>query len=317
MEKAKELAEGATKGTEEAEAARRPDADGEHWKNADKQTTSLAWLGLGNFGRPIAACCHHTGYQVAPMRFKGHGATGIREFQEECPGDYEILPEEMTKMGALVLCLPKPRDVQEFLIANYRTLPPVIIDLTTGEPSLSATQADIQKDQGRLYVDCPVSGSNFEARSGLLAVFAGISKGENGLVDHFLKIIGGRVAYLGKAGNGMAGKAVNQLMHLSIVGVIRESMRLARDLGMDLLELLPALQSASGSSAMLERFGHSIVAGEYDPRFTLDLALKDLEQVAKIPTAGDRRYLDLALDIYRRAQTEGRGDENFTTICRS
>lgn len=278
-----------------------------------------AWLGLGNFGMPIARRLEADQHRVYPVTFDGHGAAAAESFIGSAGPYCEAVDGagDLTGFDALVVCLPRAEDVVSFVTADVSRLPPVIVDLTTGTPFASRRLFDMLDHTGRFYIDCPVSGSPTTAADGYLTVFAGGRRQTTKEAAHaVLHSIAGNIAWLGNPGTGMAGKLVNQLMHLTIVGVIGEAFDVGQSMGLNLHALLPALRTASGSSAMLQRFGEDILAGDFDPHFTLDLALKDLGIVADAAGSVDMPYTTLTAAVYETAQVDGRGAENFTTVCR-
>lgn len=278
---------------------------------------SVAFIGLGNFGGPIACNLARRGYSVTGVVWPGHrspGAAMLREAGGSVGG-----PANVTDNDLLVLCLPRPSNVRDILLRATDVLPRLVIDMGTGEPEQTRSLAAEMAAVGTTLVDAPVSGSLASAAQGELVVFVGARKDEVEGLHEFLTDVGSTIGYFDKRGVGHAAKLVNQLIHLTNMGVLAEGLSLARALGVPIQTLVPTLQKSSASSAMLARFGDTIVSGDHPPQFTLDMARKDLDLVrqAADATAFQVGYLDETRSLYGRGAELGFGRENFSAICKA
>jgi 3-hydroxyisobutyrate dehydrogenase-like beta-hydroxyacid dehydrogenase len=240
----------------------------------------VLWAGLGSFGLPIAMHCAEQGMLLSPLVVDGHNARGAARLAAvdsrasgavAQPSDHDVL----------VLCLPRPADVRAVIGRLGRALPPVVVDLSTGDRASSAALAEELAALGRRYVDAPVSGSPQLARSGGLTVFVGASEGWSEAGERLLRAVGEHLYYFGEAGAGQAAKLVNQLIHLGTLAAVCEGLTFAEAESLDLPLVLEALRNSSANSQMLMRFGPSIANRDFAPRFGLELAAKDMESVSR------------------------------------
>ncbi|MEH7687751.1 NAD(P)-dependent oxidoreductase, partial [Bacillus safensis] len=241
----------------------------------------IGWFGLGTFGYPIAENLIDNGYEVHAYTFRGHGVKGVERLVKNNSA-FIGKDNDISDMDALVLSLPTTSDVEDVLSFYDSRLPKVVIDLTTGDPNKSKEISDSLRFMDILYFDAPVSGSIETARSGNLTVFAGISK-ENvdQSINSLLNKIG-TVFYFDKQGNGNIAKLINQLIHLSNIGIIGEALKVASACELDQEELVHCLKTSSANSKMLERFGESIIHNNFEPYFKLKLANKDINLVDQL-----------------------------------
>jgi 3-hydroxyisobutyrate dehydrogenase len=282
----------------------------------ESRIQKIGFVGLGNFGLPIAMRCLDRGYEVYGYSFRGRGVRGVDSLTKV--GGLIPTPETLSELDALILCLLRSSDVEQVINEWQDRLPAVIIDLTTGHPEDTAVCYRNLRDRGVLLVDCPVSGSKEGARNGQLTLFIGMSQGEHEAVDRFLQDIGANLAYFGVAGRGNSAKLINQLMHLSIMGVIGDALDLASKLDLDLQTMVSALKTSSGNSAMLTRFGDSIVQGDFTPHFSLELAVKDVflvDDLAKRLQAV-LPYHQVTKDLFEAHLERGEGTLNFSVVCK-
>lgn len=281
----------------------------------DQGMGDLGWFGLGRFGLPIARHCVASGYRVHGFTHRGRGTTGVHALRDAAA---YATRSDLRDMDALVLCLPRPADVAEVLEQCEGALPPLVIDASTGSPRMSRALHARLARSGVRYVDIPVSGSVEQAARGELTVMVGAHAGADPRLDRFVRTIAANACWFGAAGAGNEAKLINQAMHLGIVGLIAEGFATARALGLDAVNVLQMLRTSSGGSRMLDRFGASIVAGDFTPHFTLELACKDLKLATEMAAeaVGRARYLELTRVLYDHALARGLGRQNFTVVCR-
>jgi len=216
------------------------------------------------------------------------------------------------------VCLPTPDDVAE-AIAQI-DLPPgcAVVDFSTGHPRAARQIAARLQSRDVQYIDAPVSGSIDHALAGELTVWAGADRSQvrsdaGDLLDAAAK----NVFYMGSAGAGSAMKLVNQIIHISNVAAIGEGLRFAAAQDLDLGLAVTSMTTSSADSAMLRRFGATIAEGNFDVRFALRLALKDVR-------FADAEAQDLDVDLPNlaaiRARMEqfvgdGHGDLDFSYLA--
>lgn len=262
----------------------------------------------------MARCCRAAGWRVVGLAHRGHGATGVRALDPEA----RDVGLDLGEANAVVLCLPRPSDVSELLEHHSHSLPALVIDTSTGSPAASRALQERLAAVGVRYVDAPVSGSPQQAERGELTVMVGASSGRDRVLDAFVETIAANGCYFERTGAGHEAKLINQVLHLGIVGLIGDALDTARDLGLDLSAVLRVLKTSSGGSRMLDRFGDSIVSGDFEPHFTLELACKDLRLADELRprTETGPSYLPLTRTLYEKALAQGQGAKNFTVVCR-
>lgn len=204
--------------------------------------------------------------------------------------------EELRRLGAQSLapgdsvdvyctCLPRPSDVAA-VIEQMALPPPLFIDFSTGAPQAALRMAADLSERGTRYVDAPVSGSIEAAGSGGLTCWVGAAELDHNVLAALLRTVAQHIFPMGSVGQGVAAKLVNQVVHISNMAVLGEGLALGRDLGLDPAILVDSLSHASADSAMVRRFGATIVANNFTPRFRQELALKDIQQAIATGCAG-------------------------------
>lgn len=163
-------------------------------------------------------------------------------------------------------------------------------------------------------VDAPVLGSISEVEAGTLTVFAG---GPRELVERWTPLLSvlGRVLPVGAVGAGTAAKLVANLTLVGVVGVLGESLALARALGFDDKTAFSVL-AATPLGAQAERRRPAFESGEYPPRFQLSLARKDADLILEAAReAGiDLRLAKAAQTWLADAEAAGRGANDYSSV---
>src|SRR5690606_15979205 len=121
-----------------------------------------------------------------------------------------------------------------------------------------------------------VSGGKFDSLKGTLTFILGCTESEAERAAPLLEILGSSVHYAGTRGAGSTIKLVNNVMSMGIMLVTAEAFVLGVKAGVDGGTLFNILQHCGGRSLRLTKRFPSVLKGDYSPRFTVDLAEKDL-----------------------------------------
>lgn len=272
----------------------------------------VLWIGLGKFGRPMAESLLRAGHDVL-LPATGHAQRATEDLLEV--GAAQLHDRDVPDVCGL--CLPTPADVDDALAGLVSDRVGHVVDFSTGHPAAARATAAALAARGISYVDAPVSGSVEAARRGELTIWAGTSPTQvSASARELLEALSTHLFYLGGIGQGAAMKLCNQVVHIVTMAAIGEGVSLARAIGVDPRLAIESMTTSSADSAMLRRFGPSLVADDHAPAFALSLAAKDVELAADL---SDQFGLDLAhLALVRNALRErlerGYGSWNFSAV---
>jgi 3-hydroxyisobutyrate dehydrogenase/2-hydroxy-3-oxopropionate reductase len=167
---------------------------------------------------------------------------------------------------------------------------------------------------GAGFLDAPVLGSLPEAETGTLKIFAG---GPAALVERWTPLLSalGSVLHVGAVGAGTAAKLVANSTLFGVLGVLGEALALGDGLGLEreaafeVLALTPVARQA-------ERRRPAVESGDYPTRFTLTLALKDVDLIleAAAESGTELRIAAAARDWLRDAEAAGLGDADYSAV---
>jgi len=246
--------------------------------NNNQEKCQLGFIGLGTMGKPMCKRLLEAGYEVVvydknpdPVNdLVNQGATAAND-PIECGSASQIL----------LTSLPHPHHVETLMLEEgvLASLKPgsIWVDLTTNRKELIESLAhDAPEDVS--VIDSPITGAVDGARNGQLTLFAG---GQEDVIQEVLPILQnlGRVIICGPLGTGNVVKLVTNQLWFIAAASIGEGFALGMANGVDLSVLWDAIKDSVGDSFVARHDAPSIFAGHYDPSFSLDLCLKDLNLI--------------------------------------
>ena len=218
----------------------------------------VGFIGLGDQGAPMAvALAERHDLHVWARREASYEELGAVRFSRAHD------PEELAR-GIEILCLCLPGDVElEDLLLNRKmanALPAggVVINHATGDPSAAERISGVLAQIGISYLDAPVSGGRPGAVARSLTCFVG---GENSTLEACRRVIechSQTIAFMGRPGSGQMAKLFNNILTVSNLRNVVETLSLAQAAGIDLRALQEALARSSGGSFILQAIGRQI-----------------------------------------------------------
>ena len=243
---------------------------------------SIGFLGCGNMGGPMCIRLVQAGYKVtafdidkeALQRVVDQGATAAMS-AADCAMNADIF----------LTSLPRPDHVEAVMLGDKGALThlrsgSVWVDLTTNRKDLVETIA-AAAPSGVQVVDCPVTGAVDGARNGKLTLFIGGDKDPVARVTPVLNNLG-LVIHCGPRGTGNVVKLVTNQLWCIAAAAIGEGFAIGIGNGVELGTLWHAIKESVGDSFVVRHDAPSIFAGHYDPSFSLDLCMKDLNLIGEL-----------------------------------
>ncbi len=192
------------------------------------------------------------------------------------------------------------------------------IDLSTNNLSTCRNLTEATDSRGIAFLDAPVSGGDEGARAGTLTVLVG---GQKSVYEQFLpvlEVIGENIRYLGAHGAGYSAKIAQVVLCYLHSLALSEALMLGVKGGVDRQQMLSIIQSSTGKSYVADRYGPPILQGDYDPSFTVGLALKDMHLAMEMAKELDIQLpmCQLTTETYARAVEQYGFDANHLKAVR-
>lgn len=244
--------------------------------------TTIAFIGLGNMGNPMAANlikAGHTvfGFDLLPDNLLVAKANGLSVAASA--------EAAVAEADVVITMLPAGKHV----LTVYETVTKaakhnaLFIDSSTIDVESARKAHELAKGHGLLSVDAPVSGGIGGAAAGTLTFMVGGSTEAFAKAEPVLKHMGARIVHCGEDGNGQAAKICNNMiLGISMIGV-SEAFTLAEKLGLSHQSLFDVASTSSGQCWSLTTYcpvpgpvATSPANNDYKPGFAAALMLKDL-----------------------------------------
>lgn len=284
--------------------------------------TTIAFIGLGNMGGPMAANLAKAGHEVrgfdvveeARDRAAEQGITIIDTAEEAAQGA-EVVFTSLPN-GGLV------KQVLESVLAAHED-PKTYVDFSTIAVAEARELADTVSKAGSAFLDAPVSGGIAGAAAGTLAFMVGGTAEDFAKVKPLLDIMGKSVTHCGDIGNGQAVKACNNMILAVQQIVLAEALVLGERLGLDHQAFYDVVSNATGNSWSLsvnapvpDIVPSSPANNDFKPGFAAALMLKDLKlaMAAAEDTKTDTVLGRIAEEQYASFVDEGHGGLDFSAI---
>lgn len=245
----------------------------------------VAFVGLGRMGLPMATNLVSAGWIVqgydlvatARQALNDAGGVGVESIEDSL--DAAEFCVSMLQNGEQVRELYTGKDA----VFQRSTENCVHIDCSTIAPSDALYLHNSAREQGKIFLDCPVSGGVAGAHAGRLSFLVGGEASHLERIHDLLMIMGSAVFHAGPGGAGQAAKLCNNmLLAITMIGSA-EALALGEKLGLDVKILSQIMCSSSGRNWCLDTYNpvpgvmEGVPAGNsYAGGFPNELMCKDL-----------------------------------------
>ncbi|WP_372425019.1 3-hydroxyisobutyrate dehydrogenase [Salinarimonas chemoclinalis] len=284
--------------------------------------TTIAFIGLGNMGAPMAGNLVRTGHAVVGFDLAPAAQEAARAAGATVAASAE---EAVSQAEVVVTMLPAGRHVK----AVWEAILPacakgaLLVDCSTIDVDSARAAHALAQAQGCLSLDAPVSGGVGGASAGTLTFMAGGSDEAFARAKPVLDAMGKKVVHCGGPGAGQAAKICNNMiLGISMIGVA-EAFALGEKLGLSHQALFDVASTSSGQCWSLTTYcpvpgpvPTSPANKGYAPGFAADLMLKDLRLAqAAANAAGAATPLGAeAAQLYALFAGQGNGGRDFSAI---
>jgi 3-hydroxyisobutyrate dehydrogenase len=285
---------------------------------------TIAFIGLGNMGGPMAANLVKAGNKVVAFDLVEASRNQARS---DGAAIADTAPSAVKGADVVVTMLPAGKHV---LSVWTDVLPAMakgalIIDCSTIDVESAKQAHALAARHGVASVDAPVSGGTGGAKAATLTFMCGGEEKAFAAARPVLEKMGKKLVHCGGAGAGQAAKICNNMiLGISMIAV-SEAFTLAEKLGLSHQALFDVASTSSGQCWSLTSYcpvpgpvPTSPANNDYKPGFAAALMVKDLtlaQDAAK--AAGAVTPLGKhAQEIYKTFDAAGNGGVDFSGIIR-
>jgi 3-hydroxyisobutyrate dehydrogenase len=285
---------------------------------------TIAFIGLGNMGGPMAANLLKAGQKVIAFDL-------VAASRDQAKRDGATIAESAVAAvkGAdvVVTMLPAGKHVLSVWneVVQAMTKGTLIIDCSTIDVESSKQAHALAAKHGVGSVDAPVSGGTGGAKAATLTFMCGGDEKSFAAAKPVLEKMGKKIVHCGGAGAGQGVKICNNMiLAISMIGV-SEGFSLAEKLGLSHQALFDVVSTSSGQCWALTSYcpvpgpvPASPANNDYKPGFATALMVKDLtlaQDAAKASGAATPLGKH-AQELYKAFDAAGNGGVDFSGIIR-
>jgi 2-hydroxy-3-oxopropionate reductase len=239
--------------------------------------TTIAFIGMGIMGAPMAQHLADAGYDVVGManpvavaRLVEHGGRGAATVAEAVAG-----------ADVVITMVPDGPDVESVALGPdgiYARAPggALHIDCSSIRPDVALRVAAAGAERGIDVVDAPVSGGEAGAKEATLSIMVGGGTDAVARAMPILEHLGKTIVHVGPTGSGQTVKAANQLIVAGTIELVAEAIIFLEAHGVDTESAVRVLAGGLAGSTVLDRKAAGMLKREFAPGFRIDLHHKDM-----------------------------------------
>jgi 3-hydroxyisobutyrate dehydrogenase-like beta-hydroxyacid dehydrogenase len=245
------------------------------------RTESVAWIGIGKMGLPIAGRVAAAGYGVTAFDASKERLAMVRQ-SGLSPAASAV--EAVTGQAVVFTSLPDDFALRAAVLSPQgllRAMAPrsVLIETSTVSAEISVELAEAAHVQGVDYLRVPVSGNASIAHTGALTCFVSGPKAAFKRVKPLLATFTRAQTYLGEAEQARFAKLAVNLMIAVSAGMMAESLALARKGGIAWRDILQVLDDSAAASPMVKYKTPQLATRNFESTFSCRQMAKDLDLI--------------------------------------
>ena len=188
----------------------------------------------------------------------------------------------------------------------------------TVAPETMRAAAEVVERRGARFLDAPFTGSKVAAENGQLVYYIGGDEVALKKVRPILEASSKEIVVIGdKIGDATVMKVATNLITAATAQVAAEALALVRKAGLSAELFSRAMKSNASNSTTVEMKVPMMVAGDFEPHFSVKHMLKDVRIGMKL---AERYGLDLPVtaasrDMLLDEAKHGRGDADYSSVA--
>ncbi|MFT3944571.1 MAG: NAD(P)-dependent oxidoreductase [Ancrocorticia sp.] len=235
----------------------------------------IAVIGVGRMGGGIARNLCRGGFEVTVFDFN---PAAVELCTKEGASAADGVGAAVAGQDLVITSLPLPETVTSVYQENLELSRPdaIWMDVSTIDPTTARQVSDAVQASGREFVACPLGKGPAQAESGTLPLFVG---GKESVVEALVEVfacVGESTHYLGTVEGATGFKIVSNMIGMANLSALAEGYALCRALGVDDDGFVAALRNTGAWSAQADLRLPWMIAGDFENRFGVDLAVKDV-----------------------------------------
>jgi len=281
----------------------------------------LGFVGMGIMGVPMTQRLLAAGYEVTVWNRTSSKCDPVVKAGAKCASTAKEVAESADITFAMLADPAAALDVVlgDSGVAAGMSSGKGYVDVSTVNSETSKQIAAAVRATGASFLEAPVSGSKKPAEDGAL-IF--LTAGDEALFQRsepMLEIMGKARFFLGDVGKGAEMKLIVNMIMGGMMAAFSEGLQLGKQSGLDMDKIVEVISLGAIASPMFALKGPNMTQDKFPTAFPLKHQQKDMRLALSL---GDEKAQELpvaaaANELYKRARSEGHGDEDFSAVLKA
>lgn len=286
--------------------------------------SSIAFIGLGNMGAPMANNLIKAGHKLAVFDLVPGAVNSLADAGARAASS---AADAVQGAEVVVTMLPASKHVEALYLGQdlLGAIDPsaLVIECSTIAPDSARKVATAAQERGLAMIDAPVSGGTAGAAAGTLTFIVGGEADDLARAMPVLQAMGKNIFHAGPAGAGQVAKICNNMLLGILMAGTSEALALGVANGLDPKVLSDIIAKSSGRNWATELYNpwpgvmeNTPASKGYAGGFGVDLMLKDLGLAAEaaLSSRSSIPLGELARNLYSLHSGDGSGKLDFSSI---
>lgn len=289
---------------------------------------TIAFIGLGNMGGPMAANLAKAGHSVKAFDLS---AQALAQAAEAGCQTADSAQDAVKGVDFVVSMLPAGKHVEGLFVNGDQPLfdlidsNTLVIDSSTIDADTARRVAAAGAAKGIGFIDAPVSGGVGGAQAGTLTFIVGGSEAQFAQAKPVLECMGKNIFHAGDHGAGQVAKVCNNMLLGILMAGTCEALNMGMKNGLDPKVLSDIMKQSSGNNWALQVYNPvpGVMDGvpasrDYQGGFMVDLMFKDLGLAMEVSqqSASATPMGSAARALFNLHKSAGNGALDFSSLIR-
>jgi L-threonate 2-dehydrogenase len=284
---------------------------------AKRQKGVVGIVGLGIMGGAFAHNLHAAGWRVIGYDIDRQRCRALARSGVDIAADAGVLAAESP---VIITSLPKASALAATAaaIAAARVSRRVVIEASTFTLEDKEAAGAVLRKAGHVLLDCPVSGTGFQAKVKDLVIYASGGAAEIKKLRPLFADFTRAVHDLGAFGNGSKMKYIANLLVAIHNVACAEALVLGMKAGLSPQLIYDQIRIGAGNSRVFELRAPMMVKGRYDkPTMKVSVWQKDMDVIGSFAQAlgAPTPLFSATLPIYAAALSSGHAEQDTASTC--
>lgn len=283
---------------------------------------TIGFVGVGLMGGPLARNLIRAGKEVLVFDLSEEAVK--KTLEAGSTGKAAAALGDLSGCDIVFTSLPMPQHIKGVMLGDEGLLAimksgAIHVELSTIDPETSLELKDAAAAKGIKFLQCTLGKTPAHAEKAEEPMFIGGDKEVYEQLSDLWPVIGKPAYYMGGVEASCAVKLISNMVGMANLAVLAEGIRAGEKAGIDKKLLIELLQDTGARSFQMDVRGPWIAEGDFNNRFGLDLALKDVRLGCEMARAWglDLKAMEAVLELYKKASEAGFGKEDCNAVFKA